>query len=210
MSRIRWLKHPEYEEFMKAYIPGHQECEIRAAFYEKFGITLSEAQIGNYKTSRGIKSGTHGGRFQKGLVPANKGKKMSPEVYERCKATMFKKGQLPHNHRPVGSERVNVDGYVEIKVAEPNKWMLKQRYIYEKHYNVKLTTQDNIIFLDGDRMNFEIDNLFRLSKAELARYNQDGNYGSNQDISRAAAQVAVLKNKLFEKKKEGGGNRADR
>lgn len=53
-------------------------------------------------------------RFSKGHIPQNKGKRMSPEVYEKVKGTMFKKGQDPINHRPVGSERVNVDGYVEI------------------------------------------------------------------------------------------------
>ena len=71
-------------------------------------------------------------RFQNGSVPLNKGKKVSPEIYAKMQPTMFKKGQTPVNHRDVGSERVNVDGYLEIKVAEPNRWRLKHRVIWEQ------------------------------------------------------------------------------
>ena len=38
-----------------------------------------------------------------------------------CERTWFKKGHIPANYRPVGSERVNADGYIEVKVADPNK-----------------------------------------------------------------------------------------
>ena len=129
---IKWKKNPDMVAYMKQIIPGHEESEIRAMFLEKFSIELSESQIGNFKSKYKIYSGTHGGCFQKGQVPMNKGKKMPPEVYEKAKATMFKSGNIPHNHRAVGSERVNVDGYVEVKIAEPNKWKLKQRLVYEE------------------------------------------------------------------------------
>ena len=56
-------------------------------------------------------------RFQKGLVPHNKGKKMSPEMYEKCKGTMFKPGQIPatcvHFGKPYLHQRTWEDGYVE-------------------------------------------------------------------------------------------------
>lgn len=41
-------------------------------------------------------------RFPKGHTPANKGKKMEPETYQKCKPTMFKKGQLPANTKHFG------------------------------------------------------------------------------------------------------------
>lgn len=193
---IKWRENPEMVAYMKEIIPGHEESEIRAMFLEKFSIELSESQIGNFKNKYKIYSGTHGGCFKKGQIPMNKGKKMSPEVYERVKHSMFHKGHTPVNHRPVGSERINVDGYTEIKVAEPNKWRLKQRVIYEEHYGVELTKNDAIVFLDGNKQNFDIDNLFRLSRAALVRYNQDGFYSNDPEQSRAAAQVATLKTKI--------------
>lgn len=41
-------------------------------------------------------------RFKKGDVPANKGKKMPAEQYEKCKGTMFKPGVLPKNAKHFG------------------------------------------------------------------------------------------------------------
>lgn len=199
---IKWSDHPEYVEFMKDFIPGHQECEIREAFYEEFGILLTESQIGGFKSKHHIRSGTHGGQFIKGFTPYNKGKKMPKKVYEKAKYTMFRKGHIPHNHKKVGSERINVDGYVEIKVAEPNKWKLKSRYLYEQHHNVRLTRNDVIIFLDGNRLNLDIDNLFLISRAALARFNQDKLHSDNPEITKAAALMAELKTKTRKKQKK--------
>lgn len=107
-------------------------------------------------------------RFKKGSVPANKGKKVSPELYAKMKPTMFKKGQASLNKRPVGSERVNVDGYIEIKVADPNKWRLKNRVIWEQH-NGKIPPGHNIQFKDHNPLNCTIENLYIISQAEQMR-----------------------------------------
>ena len=193
---IKWSKEPEMVKFLIKYIPGHQESEIRSAFLERFGITLTEGQIGNFKHKYGVKSGTHGGRFEKGQPAFNKGKKMTPEQYKKCSGTMFRKGNKPQNHREVGSERINVDGYIEIKVEEPNKWRLKQRVMYEKYHNVKLTRNEAIVFLDGNKLNLAEDNLFCLTRAELVRYNQNKLRGEDSETGLGAALLAKLSTRL--------------
>ena len=107
-------------------------------------------------------------RFKKGSVPPNKGKKMSPEVYEKVKETMFKKGNSPVNHREVGSERINVDGYIETKVAEPNVWRLKHRIIWEQHNGV-IPAGYNVQFKNRNTQDCRIENLYIISKAEQMR-----------------------------------------
>lgn len=107
-------------------------------------------------------------RFSKGHIPPNKGKKVSPEAYEKMSVTMFKKGQVPINHREVGSERVNRDGYIEIKVAEPNKWRQKQRMVWESH-NGKIPAGMNIQFKNHNTQDCRIENLYMISKAEQMR-----------------------------------------
>ena len=107
-------------------------------------------------------------RFKKGSVPPNKGKKMSPEVYEKVKETMFKKGNSPVNHREVGSERINVDGYIEIKVAEPNRWRLKHRFIWEQ-VNGEIPKGYNVQFKNHNTQDCRIENLYIISKAEQMR-----------------------------------------
>lgn len=104
-------------------------------------------------------------RFQKGSVPLNKGKKVSPETYAKCRPTMFKKGHTPVNHRDVGSERVNVDGYIEIKVAEPNRWRLKHRVIWEQA-NGSIPKGFNVQFKNHNPLDCRIENLYLISKAE--------------------------------------------
>lgn len=107
-------------------------------------------------------------RFKKGSIPPNKGKKMSPEVYEKVKETMFKKGNSPVNHRQVGSERINVDGYIEIKVSEPNVWRLKHRIIWEQHNGV-IPAGYNVQFKNRNTQDCRIENLYIISKAEQMR-----------------------------------------
>jgi hypothetical protein len=61
--------------------------------------------------------------FQKGQVPANKGLRRPGWSPGNMARTQFKKGQLPHTTMPVGSHRLNGDGYVELKFAEvPGPW----------------------------------------------------------------------------------------
>ena len=107
-------------------------------------------------------------RFKKGSVPPNKGKKMSPEVYEKVKETMFKKGNSPVNHREVGSERINVDGYIETKVAEPNVWRLKHRIIWEQHNGV-IPAGYNVQFKNRNTQDCRIENLYIISRSEQMR-----------------------------------------
>lgn len=104
-------------------------------------------------------------RFTKGHIPDNKGKKMSSEQYAKCKATMFQKGQACWNHKEVGSERVNVGGYLEVKVAEPNKWQLKHRIVWEKA-NGAIPKGHNVQFKNGNKQDLRIENLYLISKAE--------------------------------------------
>ena len=113
-------------------------------------------------------------------APPNKGKKLSPEQYARCAPTMFKKGNRPATQVPVGTEVVTTDGYVKVKVADPNKWRLKHHMIWEEH-NGPIPKGYNIQFKDRNPLNVAIDNLYIISRADqlknenslVARYPED-------------------------------------
>lgn len=100
-----------------------------------------------------------------GHTPGNKGKKMSGEVYEKVRHTFFQKGHIPANHKPVGYERISRDGYVEVKVAEPNKFRLKHRVVWEEHFG-PIPAGYNIQFRDKNRQNLDLDNLYLISRSE--------------------------------------------
>jgi len=113
-------------------------------------------------------------RFQKGHTPANKGKKMedylSEEKIARVRATQFKKGDLPWHTHPVGFERMNAEGYIFIKVAECRRMVLKHRWLWEQAHG-PIPDGYCVGFKDGDRHNFDLENLYLLSRADCARMN---------------------------------------
>ena len=102
-----------------------------------------------------------------GHVPINKGLKMeeymTPDKIEICKRSMFKKGLVPHNAKPIGYERINKEGYVEVKTKEPRTFEFKHRLIYEQHFG-KIPKGYNVNFKDGDRSNFDPSNLIAMDK----------------------------------------------
>lgn len=123
----------------------------------------------------------HPGRkflIKKGNVPPNKGKKqteyMSQEAIERSKSTWFKKGHIPQNYKSVGHERVTADGYIEIKVQDPNVFKLKHRIVWEEHFGV-IPAGCNIQFKDGNRQNCDIQNLYMISRQKQMVDNSGSN-----------------------------------
>lgn len=185
----------EEHEFMKDFVPGHSYKEIREAFLERFGGEVTDTFPKDYIANNKLNTGRTG-RFTKGHVPANKGKKMSPERYEKCKATMFKPGTTT-NIDPVGTEKVLSDGYVWIKIDDKPKakkqenWKQKHRMIYEELHG-PIPEGHYIIFLDGNRKNFDPDNLAAVSKAEHARMNQLKLRFSDAELTRTGLGIARI------------------
>lgn len=193
----------KYTDEMKQFIldnyKGRYNQELADLFNQKFNTNITSRTIKSYKANNKLNSGLTG-KFRKGQTPHNKGKKMPKEVYEKVKHTMFAKGNVPPNHRPVGSERISKDGYIEVKVAEPNKWRLKQRVVYEEAKG-KIHEGCPIIFLDGNKRNFDIDNLRCITRSELLYLNCNGLNNSNE-ITETGILMARLDRTKNKKKQE--------
>jgi hypothetical protein len=143
------------------------------------------------------------GRLQKGNVPFNKGRKwkdyMSKGSIKNCRKTTFKKGTVPPNHKPVGSERVEKDGYVYIKVREGiGGFTLKHRHIYEQHYG-PIPKGYNVEFKDRDRANFSLENLVLRTRSENMKLNTYHNYP--KEIANAIQLMGALQRQINKRKK---------
>lgn len=188
----------EDDELLKSVYPDARTVDIMPLFPGRtFGALNSRAYVLKISKSAVFFASPLSGRISKEndigintrLTAAtggwNKGMKvsdyMSDESYERMKASHFKKGQVPHNWQPVGSERISRDGYIEIKVRDlysglsADNYELKQRWIYEQNHG-PIPDNMNVIFKDNNRQNCNIENLELISKLEnLTRnFNQDG------------------------------------
>lgn len=160
----------EEKDFFTEYVPGHTYKEIQAEFCKRFNKLITLNQVTGYIKRNGLHTGIDR-RFKKGQTAHNKGiKGWYAQGMER---NWFKKGNIPQNYKPVGSERINVDGYIEIKVKDPNKWQLKHRYLWEKH-NGKIPKGMILIFKDNNKLNVCLDNLILISRAENAVINGAG------------------------------------
>lgn len=175
--------------------------ELADLFNKNFNTELTREKIKSFRGRYHLDSGLTG-HFERGHTPHNKGKKqtdyMSKECIERTKTTRFKKGNIPSNHRKVNSERISKDGYIEIKIKEPNKWMKKHRYIYEKA-NGKIPDGYKVIFLDGNKQNLDLTNLKLVSDAQELIMNQRGLFTDDSDLTNTGtiiSEVIAKGNKL--------------
>lgn len=153
----------------------------------------------------------HGGRatrFQKGRTPFQKGKKieewMSPEGIANSVKGRFKKGRPSQNIRPVGSERVNVDGYIEIKIAEPSKWRQKQRVVWEAEHG-PVPDGYMVSFIDGNKQNCALSNLRLITRADNLRNVSVNNYPD--EVREVIHMRAVLKRHINTQKRKRDGNK---
>ena len=197
----------EQKQFLRDNVKGITLKELTKRFNERFGTNKSENSIRCQKTKLHLYSGITGGQFKKGDVPANKGKKMSAEQYERCKATMFKKGTRPKNYDSVGTEKQASDGYIYIKISDktnvPKKenWKQKHKLLWEKHHG-PVPAGHKLIFLDGNKMNITLENLALVTDAELLIMNRRKLIFDNAEATKSGINVARLISIASKRKKE--------
>ena len=198
-SKNRGQRHiwsDEEKEYLKEIVTGRSHKEIIKMMNDKFEHQFTEGQIKGAIGRNNLNTGRTG-RFEKGHIPANKGTKGTMKANK----TSFQKGHTPKNHKEVGSERVSVDGYTEIKVAEPNKWRLKHRVMYEKYHNVKLDPKQLVIFADRDKRNLTKENLLLVDNKQLLTLNQHKLIKENGELTKVGLNLANIIIKLKDLKR---------
>lgn len=108
-------------------------------------------------------------RFKKGIKPWNKGIKPSDDTLKKLSSTWFKPGSIPSNAKYDGYERINVEGYTEVRISM-GKFVLKHRLVYEQHYG-QIPPGKIVTFADGNKQNFDINNLNLIDRAQHCNNN---------------------------------------
>lgn len=190
---------PEVLAFFEANNYGKTAQEMTDLLNHTFGTWYSVQQIKSCRARNHWVSGLTG-CFSPGHVPYNKGKKRPN--YEGAKATQFKPGHIPHNHRPVGTERINRDGYRERKVAEPKKWERVHVLNWEAEHG-PVPQGCALIFKDGDRNNCDVSNLLLVTRGELAVMNKRGLCTKNAEATEAGFTLSRYIKAITAQKKRG-------
>jgi hypothetical protein len=139
-------------------------------------------------------------QIKPGNISFNKGKKqieyMSADAIERSKATRFKKGHHIHNKKPLGSQRITKDGYLEIKTQEPNKWEQYHRLIWEETFGP--IPKDKIVrFITKDKMNVHPFNLELIDRKINMKNNTIHRYP--MEVKQSIRILSKLKKRINEK-----------
>ena len=135
-------------------------------------------------------------KIKKGFTPWNKGIKTGLKP-----TNGFKKGNRTWHTKELYSERLDKEGYTIIKIAEPNEWMRKHRWIWEQKYG-EIPENHVIIFADGDKTNLNTDNLICVTRNELKVLNQCRLISSVPELTKTGLNIAKIKIKLAELRKE--------
>lgn len=191
-------------DFLRENYPYYPNKELAEMIKEKFGVVVTEEKVKSAKSNFNIghKVYPNKGRFYKGMTPWNKGRTMSEETRKKLERTWFKKGNVAVNTKPLGSMRINTDGYKVIKLTKSGQWKLYSRYMYEKYHNVELKDDEAIIFADRNKENFDKDNLVKVNRKELLYLNKGGLIFEDKDLTKSGVVVSKMEIAIGERKKD--------
>jgi len=128
--------------------------------------------------------------FKKGHVPWCKGQKLSSEHIAKLTG-VFKKGNVPHNMKEIGSTRF-INDYTEIKIRY-HKWISLARYNWEQVHGP--VPNDMCVFkIDQDKYNDDISNLCLVSRKDLAMLNRN-----HAKLTPELKEVQILINQIKQK-----------
>lgn len=138
-------------------------------------------------------------RFKKGNVSFNKGHKgwCAPG----SEKGWFKKGHRPHNWSPVNTEVIVDDGYIKVKVAEPNVWELKHRLVWQEK-NGKIPEDSCLIFLNGVKTDCRIENLMLIKRSILLVLNHEKLIFDDAAATKCGVTMAMIKSRIRELQKK--------
>ena len=164
----------EQEEWLTRNVPGAPSWEdVACRFRDEFGVVK-----GQYALRSKIRS-------------MNAERPQNERVYINGGRTGTHAGVIPYNEREVGSTRKNKHSdYTYIKTGK-DEWIPMQKAVWENEYG-KLPDDWFVVFLDGNRSNFELDNLYPVDRAIHAGMCRSGWYKDNKEQTLAAIKACEL------------------
>lgn len=170
-------------------------ADLHALFVQVFNRTdVTVEKIKALCTRRGWITGRDG-RFPKGNVPVNAGRK--GQCAPGSEKGWFRKGHIPHTARGAGHESIDPkDGYVWMIVNERNpntgaatRRVMKHKWLWEQA-NGPVPDGHALKCLDGNRQNIDPTNWIAVPRALLPRLN--GRFGRDYDNAPAEIKPTLL------------------
>lgn len=170
-----------------------------------YGLSVTDQQLFSFVKRNQIRSG-RSGQFPKGHVPWSAD--IAGKGILKANKTSFKKGNVPPNVRPMHAERINVDGFIEIKIDEPNpftghktRFKHKHVWLWEQAYGV-VPEGHCVRFKDGDKLNCVLDNLELVNRQENLHLNRINHNSLPEELKPSSMAITKLTVKMRERQCE--------
>ena len=160
---------PEQDEWLIKNIPKYMYRDLVPMFEEKFGRKITKKQI-KYRNE-----------YKYHIITGREG---------------WGNGMKPINYEPIGYEMTTSDGYTFVKVADTGVKSVDFRpksQVKYIEYHGSIPENHIVIFLDGDRTNFNEDNLVAVDNRVNGSMNHDKIRSVNdRDLTLAAIRTWQL------------------
>lgn len=172
---------PEVYDYIKAH-KTDSAPEIKRELKKRFGVDMSVSGVAFY---------------------------FHPEYAENAKAARKGKYKPSFLLKPVGSERVDKDGYIRVITSE-GKERLKHHIVWEQETGKKVGRDEVIIFLNNDRTDCRIENLYCIKRKYLGALNWRHYRELPFETLKLALNATILRIEAAEKeiKMRNQGNRS--
>lgn len=206
----RWIRWTQDELTFIEARAGLPRAELFAAFKARFDRPeVSQSNLTALCKRKRWLTGRDG-RFAPGHEPTGGGNPLHPN----CVATRFRKGnrtgRANHVYKPIGTERMSKDGYLERKVHDGLPMQSRWRAVHLIEWeavNGPVPKGHALKCLDGDRTNADPENWIAVPRALLPRLS--GRWRMNYDTAPEELKPTLLaiadlehKARLARKKKE--------
>lgn len=195
----------EVAAYIRENYKGTSYADMAAQLKEVFGREYTPAQMMAYYKNHKLNSGLTG-RFEKGNVPMNKGRK--GYTAPGCEKGWFQKGNQPWDTVPVGTIVTKSDGYLWKKIDDkPDggrfNWKQLHLLIWEEAHG-PVPEGCLVIFKDGNTMNTDLENLALVTRAENGVMNRHGLRFEHPEHTETGILIAKVKIAARKRKKRKG------
>ena len=209
VGRLPCVWTPEADARLRRLVKTHTYDECAKILNDE-GYNFSARAIKSHVFVLGIRRPENVGQFQPGHTSGcvkRPGWRNSTSFAQRPQATRedYRRGNLPMNVVPLGTVKVRESPrkgkpvmYVKIDAPNPytnawGAWVQLSRHTWKQAHG-PIPSGHVIMYLDGDTLNCDLDNLVMLTRGELAVLNK--HYGAEMDQAQASKsrelQVAVV------------------
>ena len=180
----------EQGQFVRDHVKGTSDKDLLVMLNEHFNEDITLSQLRSYKLNHHLTNGIDP-RFKKG---------------HKSIGYRFTKGSQPPNTEPIGTLRKKRDGwyikYRQYHMGTDGNWKQYHIFLWEVANQREIPKGHTVVFLDGNKDNFDLDNLRLVPESERMIANVHIGLSNDGELNNTIFNLAKLQLAISKKNKE--------